>query len=314
MRRLSFAASIAAYMGIPAFLAVPRLGRAEGLAPDAIFARAKLAWRTRVDVPFVRFGLRERYLWRDRTHDNWWQATYRQADRALAMRRTIVAEQEDARMRGVPIALNLRFHNGLAHADSLDTNPNADAFPILDPQIEPNASFGLLLKDPKIALIGGSPTAAQRFAQTPAPSPTPSQSPSPAPTPLRELIRVEAVARDYTIALAGIEHVRDADAYHLTLVPLRDPHVYRLRDLWIDTTSFVTLQIALAGLFEGAPYDDARWIVTYVEVEGRNYIQQIRTDEQLRFGMDRFVSGLQFDFVQYQFPPDVPGITFERYL
>jgi hypothetical protein len=301
-----------------ATLLVAWIPAASGEAPDAdaIFARAKNAWRARTEVPFVTYGLRERYEWRDRIHDNWWQVSYRSSDRSLALRRVIVAQQEDARLRGVPITLNLRLHDNPARADSVDTNPDADAFPILDPQIEPDASFGMLAHERRTALVGAptsSPGAVPSLV-VPGSQPSPAATPSPEGTPLRELIRVEAVARDYRIELAGTERVRDVATYHLTLTPLRDPRVYRLRDLWVDSQSYVTVQLALAGLFEGKPYDDARWIVSYVPIEGRYYVGQIKTDDQLRFGADRFVTGLQFDFVQYAFPQSIPSVIFDRFL
>jgi hypothetical protein len=286
-------------------------------APDTIFARAKAAWRERAEMPFVSYGLRERYEWRGRVHDNWWQVQYRTADRALALQRIIVASQEDARLRGVPITLNFRLHDNPARADSVDTNPDADAFPILDPEIDPNASFGMLGHERRSSLVGvatASPDAAATALPSAAPAIAAAPTPEPGQTPLRELIRVEAVARDYRIELAGTERIRDADTYHLMLTPLRDPRVYRLRDLWVDTQSYVTVQLALAGLFDGKPYADARWIVSYVPIDGRYYVGQIKTDDQLRFGADRFVSGLQFDFVQYAFPASIPPLVFERFL
>ena len=289
-----------------------------GISPDEIFSRAKSVWRAPMSAPFVQFSLRERYTWRGRTHDNWWQAAYRTRDRALALHRQIVAEQEEARLRGVPIALNLKFHSGFGRADSLDTNADADAFPILDPQIEPDASFGLQRTGTTVALVGPPTPSAQPSAAAnlvpETPEPSSHAAPAPGATPLRVLVTVEAASRDYSIALAGTESFRGTDAYHLTLTPLRDPHVYRLRDLWVDASTFETLQLSVAGLFDGEPYRSARWIVSYVDVGGRPFIQQIRTEEQLRFGMDRYVSGLQYDFVQYSFPPALPDMTFERYL
>jgi len=286
--------------------------RAQGEAPqaDAIFARAKAAWRARIDVPFVRYGLLERYQWRNRSHDNWWHVSFRQNDGALALTRIIVPEDESARLRGAPITINLHWHHGAAHADSFDTNPDADAFPVLDPQISPASSFGLLRQDTKISLVGAppvTPSARPEVAVSPPPTPVPGE------TPLRELARVEAVAHDYQIEFAGTERIGDADTYHLTLTPLRDPHVYRLRDLWVDTASYATVQLALAGLFEGRPYDDARWLVSYVRLDGRYYVGQIKAQDQLKFGLDRYVDGLEFDFVQYEFPADIPPMTFQRF-
>jgi len=294
---------------------------------DAIFSSAKSAWRKRREVPFVAYNLRERYEWRNRTHDNWWQVSYRDSDRALALRRIIVMDDERERLKGTAIGIHFKFHKSAAKADSFDTNPNADAFPILEPQIEPNASFGLLKREPKMALIAqptpraeASPDAAAT-GPLPTPTPAPSATSSPATPntsatekPLREVARVEAVARDYTIALAGSEHVRGSDTYHLSLTPLHNPRVYRLRDLWVDSTTYATVQLAVQGLFEGKPYDNARWTVGFASIEGRSYVQQIRTEDALRFGLDRIVTGLEFDFVAYVFPDAIPGMTFQRLL
>jgi len=288
---------------------------------DAIFAAAKSTWRNRREVPYVAYNLRERYDWRGRTHDNWWQAAYRDTDRALALRRIIVAEDERERLKGTSIGVHIKFHKNTARANSFDTNPNADAFPILDPLIDPNASFGLLRREPKMALVGRatpSPDSVASVLSSPAPTPTPAAAASPTAfateKPLREVARVEAVARDYAITLAGTEHVRGSETYHLALTPLRNPHVYRLRDLWVDTASSATVQLAVQGIFQGKPYDDARWMVGFAAIDGRSYVQQIRTDDSLRFGLDRIVTGLQFDFVAYAFPDSIPDMTFQRFL
>ena len=286
---------------------------------DAIFARAKAAWRARIEAPFVQYSLLERYSWRNRTHDNWWRGYYRGADRALVLHRVIVAQQEDARLKGASIAINFKIHNGAARAQSLETNAGADAFPILDPLVGPDASFGLVRHAAGPALVASAAVAATSApSATPGPLPSPAYAPALSPAvaekPLRELVRVEAVARDYRIELVGVERVRDADAYHLSLVPLRDPRLYRLRDLWVATSDYATLKLDLDGLFEGKPYDGVRWTVSYVKMDGRPYVQQIKTDDTLHFGLDRPVTGLEYDFVEYSFPATVSPLEFERLL
>ena len=301
---------------VPASLAtaLPRAARAQQLPADAIFASAKAAWRSRNEAPFVTFNLRERYAWRDNTHDSWWSAAYRDGDRALVLRRMVVPEDEAQRLRGAPISLDLRWHHGLARADTVDTSGGADAFPVLDPLIDPNASFGLLAREQKAVLSGGVSLERQNATPSAAPIPLPEATAFATDSSLRELAHVEATSRDYAIAFAGIESVRGVDAYHLTLTPMRSPNVNRLRDLWVDPASFETLRLAVHGLFQGKPYADARWVVTYVRCAGRNYVQQIATSDTLRFGFDRFVAGLQFDFVAYDFPATIPPITFEHLL
>jgi hypothetical protein len=284
--------------------------------PEQIFAQAKSAWRNRVELPFATYGLLERYTWRDRVHENWWQCAYRGRDRRLALVRIIVPNQEEERLKGTSVLLKLRTHGGEINGDRLETNPNADAFPILDPMIEPNASFGMLRAERQAALVGATPL--PRVSAEPAPVPSATATASPQNerngAPLRELGRVEVFARDYRIELAGVEHVNGVDAYHLKLTPLGDPKTYRLRDLWSAIGTGLTVQLAVDGLFEGKPYEEARWIVSYVTIGGRPYVQQVRTTDTLRFGADRFVSGLEFDFVQYDFPRSLPDYTFEHML
>jgi hypothetical protein len=124
---------------------------------DAIFASAKGVWRARNAPPFARYSLLERYTWRRRVHDNWWRAAYRDRDRKLSLVRIILPDQEAARMRGMSIGINYRIHNGAAHADSLETNADADAFPILDPLVDPDASFGLSRREAQADLAGPRP-------------------------------------------------------------------------------------------------------------------------------------------------------------
>jgi hypothetical protein len=301
---------------------------------DSIFASAKGVWRARSAPPFARYSLLERYTWRRRVHDNWWHVVYRDRDRRLALVRIILPDQEAARMRGTSVGINFRIHNGAAHADTLETNPDADAFPILDPIVDPDASFGLSRREAQADLGGPRPygvTMPSPDGSVASPSASPSLEPAtPLPSaldlatttgagtasatekPLRELARVEAVARDYRIALAGVERVRDEDAYHLTLVPVREPRTYRLRDLWVATNNYETLRLTVDGLFSGRPYDDARWTVSFVDFGGLAYVGQIRSEETLRFGVDRYVNGLEYDFVDYSFPTDMSPMEFER--
>jgi hypothetical protein len=142
------------------------------------------------------------------------------------------------------------------------------------------------------------------------PSPQATLEATPLGTPLQQLTTVEAVARDYVIALAGTETLQYGEAYHLTLTPLSQPAIYRLRDLWIDTTSSVTLRMRVQGLLNGKPYDGVAWTVGYVPIGGRYYVQQIKSDAPLHFGLDTVIPAMEFDFVDYRFPTNLPVGTF----
>jgi hypothetical protein len=254
---------------------------------EAIFVKARQAWLDRSDVPYLRYGALVRYLHDGRVFDNWWDVYFRRSDGALHIERLVDPAEEKRRLGGIPFSI---FGFKI-----FDTNPDAEPIRLEDPRIEPISSFGVLA----------------RFLATTEPSPPPAE-PQPLESPLREITRVTAEAREYRIELAGIEKVEGADAYHLTLAPLREPQINRLRDLWVDTENYATLRANVQGILNGKPYDLVKWTVRYVPLDGRYYVQQIIADAPLRFGLDTEVPQMEIDYVDYRFPSQVPQFTFDR--
>jgi hypothetical protein len=276
---------------------------------EALFAKAKAAWRDRTEAKFATWAVLVRYRKGSKSWDNWWQASYRDTDQRLALHRIVIFDDEARRLKGLPI--------NLFGVKIFDTNPDAEPLHVDDPYISPASPFGVVarrgdampaLRKSDDNLLPPVREAGPRALPTPTPTPEPTAE---AATPLPEIGRVEAYARDYRVELVGIEHLRYGDAYHLTLEPLRDPGANRLRDLWIATDTYQTVQLGMQGLFEGKPYDGARWIVTYVPLDGRWYVAQIRTDESMRFGLTT-IDEFEFDFVDYHFPAEIPNYTFEK--
>jgi hypothetical protein len=72
------------------------------------------------------------------------------------------------------------------------------------------------------------------------------------------------------------------------------------------------MQLRVAGILNGKPYDGIDWTVHYVELDGRNYLQQVVADSPLRFGFDTVIPKFEIDFVDYHFPTDVPKYTFDK--
>jgi hypothetical protein len=268
------------------------------LEADRLFARAKQVWHDRTDVKYVRFGALVRYLHDGHVFDNWWDAYYRTSDGRLALQRVVDIDEEKHRLRGVPFSIfGLKI---------FDTNKDAEPIRLDDPAIDPDSSFGVVSRDfaPAPANPSGEPTV-QPFA-------FPSVAPEPSASPIREITRVEATSRDYRVTRLPDETVFEQPAIHLHLEPLREPEFNRLRDLWLDPTTYRTLQLNVQGLLNGKPYDGVMWTVRYVVVEGRQYVQQIVADQPLRFGIDTTLPKFEFDFVDYRFPTDIPQFTFDR--
>jgi hypothetical protein len=87
--------------------------------------------------------------------------------------------------------------------------------------------------------------------------------------PLRSIASVTAIARNYSIRLAGIEPLEQSSCYHLLLQPVHDPKRFRLRELWIDTANYETRKLLTAGNFTDSPVS---WTVTFADVNGAHYI------------------------------------------
>ena len=258
--------------------------------PDALGERyyqlARAAWRAQAEVPYVRYGARVRYEHHFHTFVDWWDAYYRTSDGRLDVTRLHDPEDENKRLSGAPIVVF-----GLPLGDS---NPIAEKIEVDDPVTPPTFSFGLAPKS-----IGSVPIGA-------APAPPPA-----ADDGLREIAVVSTAHRIYDVRYAGTAPLGGVDAIHLTFAALRDPKVNRLRELWLDPTTYRTMEVRVQGLLEGKPFDGASWHATYVEVEHRNYLQRIVADEPLHFGANTLVPSFEFDFFDYRFPQTAPPFTFD---
>jgi hypothetical protein len=263
---------------------------------ERLFLEAKEAWRTRADVPYLRYGALIRYLHNGHVFDNWWDVYARTSDGQLSLFRMVDPEEDRRRLSGVPFSI--------FGVTIFDTNPDSEPIRLDEPRIEPTGSFGIVVRP------GRAPS------ETPLP-PAPDASADAVPSPdatddLREIGRVEATTHDYRIEYAGTDTLSDGPAQHLTLQPLRQPSVNRLRELWLDPNTHRTMQIKVAGILNGKPYDEIQWTVRYVELEGRNYLQQVIADAPLHFGLDTTIPKYEIDFVDYHFPVDVPKYTFDK--
>jgi hypothetical protein len=254
---------------------------------ERLFSAARAVWRARTDVPYVRYGALIRYLHKGHVFDNWWDAYYRSSDGAISLMPLLDIDEQHRRLGGVPFSIF-----GIT---IFDTNPDAEPIRLDEPRIDPASSFGILARGENEA------------------SPAPTLAPIPKESSeLREISRIEASSRDYQIELAGTDPMQGVDAIHLKLVPLHDPAINRLRDLWLDPASNRTLQLNVQGILNGKPYDSVVWTVRYVVVDGRQYLQQIIANSPLHFGLDTTIPKFEFDFVDYHFPADVPKFTFDR--
>ena len=92
------------------------------------------------------------------------------------------------------------------------------------------------------------------------------------PETLKTVGSVHVSARVYDVRLAGEEHIDGYPCFHLTLAPLGNPGRYRLRDLWVDETSYQTRQLVTDGNFTLKETGAGKWTVTYKQLGDAWYL------------------------------------------
>jgi hypothetical protein len=107
------------------------------------------------------------------------------------------------------------------------------------------------------------------------PNPRISASASPAPDEqLQQIANVVAHNRDYTIALLGTETIDGHPCYHLGLTPMHDPGKYRIRQAWIDETTYAPWQLLDALNFRDGPGTSVAWTIHFGDVDGVHYVSE----------------------------------------
>jgi hypothetical protein len=152
------------------------------------------------------------------------------------------------------------------------------------PSLAPNYSFAIA---PFVRSDAGPKSSAELVQEVRAQfhdvRPTPAPTALPSAAGLQEIAAVTAAKRRYAISLVGIETIDGAPAYHLALQPLGNPHVFRLRDLWVDTSTYATRQLVNAGNFTDGPWPGLKWTVRFASIDGGLYISDEYTADPTPF-------------------------------
>jgi hypothetical protein len=143
---------------------------------------------------------------------------------------------------GADVEFILRLSDGRVYAQTV-AGPNATPTPL---------ERGGYITGPAGAPLGFY----RRLPQTGTLQATP--PPDLADDPLRTIANVTAVDVAYRIALAGYETVDGIETAHLTLVPIRNPANYPLRDLWVARKNDEVVRLTYA-----LPYKRATAQITY---------------------------------------------------
>jgi hypothetical protein len=80
------------------------------------------------------------------------------------------------------------------------------------------------------------------------------------------------VLRDYDVSLIETTVDDQGPEYHLRLTPLHDPDHYRLRELWVDGSTWLPEESVVAGIGNRPPLTKLAWRVEYRQTQGATYI------------------------------------------
>jgi hypothetical protein len=105
--------------------------------------------------------------------------------------------------------------------------------------------------------------------------------------------RTGTTAPRYRVALLDTE----GGVAHLELTPLRDPYYNRLRELWIDTQTAYVRDAIVQGVGDRAPFDRARWHVTFDRRQGAMYVTEAHPLEPLTIGRTTPQISIEFEKV-----------------
>lgn len=233
-----------------ALLAIALLG-ALPAEPERAFAAARDAWSASFYPRYARYDVLVRYRLGDRSVASTWR-TFEDLRRRVVHARAFSAE-EDARP-AVPHGINALFTITIAKGGS-----EAIKVPLNRPKAEdPIGMVSFAINEDFGIAPAAPPITATRSASDAVGS----------PHVLALIGRTGKEARVYDVTDAG----EDRGTAHLRLRPLRDPHRYRLRELWLDQKTALPVRAVVAGIGNRSPLDAVPWRVDFALRDGAPYI------------------------------------------
>jgi hypothetical protein len=242
--------------------------------PYAIFSRARQRWQASRYPNQLSYDVVVTVRRRGKTSVAHYHSYY-DADRNTI--RVIAESDEELQHPYTPHGLNT-YLNLFGSGKGIPLSSPQNTFDYLGvPVLAPNYSFGIAeYVQPTLAPDEKALVADIRKEFNEGPKPEALQNSS----GLKTIASVEATYTNYIMTLVGMEPYGDHEDYHISLRPTRTPEVYRLRDAWIDARSFITDRVSTQGNFVFGGPRDVRWVTTFRQIDGAQYIDSETTEEQ----------------------------------
>lgn len=234
--------------------------------PYAIFAAAQQHWQAEVYPKHVSYGIAVTVKRGAITSQAHYHAQYDTADNRVSL--SAVSDEELAHPytpHGINFSYN--FFGGSIPASS----PQATFDYLGVPVLAPNYAFGIVPSGtpPNTALSGMDLV---REIRKEFHDPLPPQRQQPDSGKLKTIAIVLVAHRQYEIRLTGTESLLGHTDYRLALKPVSDPAVYRLREMWVDASTYATDRIITDGNFTAPDLAGIRWQTDFTQTSGATFI------------------------------------------
>ena len=151
------------------------------------------------------------------------------------------------------------------------------------PVLAPNYSFTLRATPPLTVEMDGADLVREIRREFHDPAPPGHVQPD---TGLKTIAVVTSISSHYVVRLKDVESVDAHNDYHLTLQPIHEPEKYRLRDVWVNASSFATDKLVTQGNFLYGGMGGVPWTVSFEEISGAPYIASEYTESA--FSLDQY--------------------------
>jgi hypothetical protein len=234
--------------------------------PYAIFAAARQHWQSAVYPKQISYGIAVTVTRSGVTSQAHYHAAYDAVENRVHV--TPVSDEELAHPY-TPHGINFTYSlfGGAIPASSPQRTFDYLGVPVL----APDYSFG-------IVPTGTPPNTTQdpmelvREIRTEFHDPFPPKRRAAQDGGLKTIALVVVAHRQYKITLDGTQAVDGHADYHLLLEPVSDPATYRLREMWVETSTYDVDRVITAGNFTAPDLEGVRWETNFRDIAGTPYI------------------------------------------
>jgi hypothetical protein len=259
-----------------------------GVDPYSIFERAERAWRSQHYPVAVDYMVHVETLRRQKPEERHYRSRWFALTNNVAVDPTSLEERAHPYHPPPGVDVSIFVPIGHIGGPNEGTGTNGDLIGV--PVLAPNYSFGIATYVPPEML-----TPAELVAEIRA------EFHDPAPEKIAQLeqkypktiAHVFSSSSAYKVALVGIEQIGDHSDYHLSLSPTREPGKYRLRDIWVNESTFATDKLRTEGNFVDAGTASVPWTVTFQHIDGAVYIERETSERPIRHWFDSI--GVSFE-------------------